>query len=148
MIKESIYSKDEISITDTSKTEIIRWKRFITDHRISKDVGPNTVDLFNLDSFEVEPKYFITKTYEHGTSFKNYLHAIMNNGDEITMRSFGIRPSLERDQFQEYKIGSEIVINGEEFKNDKYHYFEYACDLYFRWIETRPENFKIFEVTF
>ena len=112
MIKESIYSKDEISITDTSKTEIIRWKRFITDHRISKDVGTNTVDLFNLDSFEVEPKYFITKTYEHGTSFKNYLHAIMNNGDEITMRSFGIRPSLERDQFQEYKIGSKIEIAG------------------------------------
>jgi hypothetical protein len=148
MIKESIYSGNETSIIDVTGAEITKWKRTITDYRISKEIDQNTVDLFSSATFEVEPKYFIAKTYGYGTGFKNYLHAIMSNGDEITMRSFGISSSLERDGLQEYKIRSEIAINGEEFRTEKCHYFEWVCDFYFAWIESRPENFKKFEVTF
>lgn len=148
MIRESIYGMGETSISDLTESEITRWKKIITDRRISKDVGSDTVDLFNGDRFDIEPKYFIAKVYEHGTSFKNYLHSIMSNGDEIVAKSFGIKSSLEMDELQEYKIKSVITINGEEFRTERCHSFEWVCDFYFRWIETRPENFKRFEVTF
>jgi hypothetical protein len=148
MFNTLIYNGSETAIIDVTGAESIKWKRFVTDRRFSKDVGLDTVDLFDGDRFEIEPKYFIAKTYEYGTSFKRYLHAVMTNGDEIFMRSMGVRSSLERDQLQEYSVNSIITINDEEFKTDKFHDFNRVCDFYFRWIETRPENFKKFEITF
>jgi hypothetical protein len=129
MIGVSLFSPNEVSISDYTREQSERWSADVVDYRDFLEVGKIGIEIFDLGHSHIFPTSLSAKMYRSGTSVVSKIRVLMSNGDLIESKRSEIYTSLERDCLQQLVPTGFVTINGKKVDTRDFNFYPSIPDF-------------------
>lgn len=129
MIGVSLFSPNEVSVSDYSKEQSEKWNIDVVDYRDFSEIGKTGVDVFDLGRCQISPTSLSAKVYRSGTSVVSKIKVLMSNGDLIESKRSEIYTMLERDSLQQLIPIGFVTINGQNINTKDFNFYPSIPDF-------------------